>query len=155
VAEVSAAHRESRDLWIGIGATAIALGAMAVDHLLGDEPGADEEGLVDPVAFVITAGLSIAAAVMLFGLVVPPARARGPERAANVGLACSMISLVPGFLSLWLGVPFVVAGAGIALGLTGLAGRRRNRAIAALVAGWTQIVLGSAIYAAAAVERLT
>ena len=125
----------SREAWIGGAATAVAVGAMAVDHLLGNDADDDETGLVDPSTFGISAGLSIAVAVFLFGLVVPRARAHGPDRAARVGLACSVLSIVPGFLVLWLGVPFVVAGAGVALGLAALERGTARLGIAAVAVG--------------------
>ena len=43
-----------------------------------------------------------------------------------------MLSFVPGIGFLWLGFPFVIAGAGIALALVGLSGARRRLAIVAL-----------------------
>jgi hypothetical protein len=127
---------------------------MAVDHLLGNETDDEDAGLVDPEAFAISAGVSVAASALLFGLVVPRARARGPERAATIGLACSVLSLLPGIGFLWLGLPFVLAGAGVALGLGGLRSSRRRRALAAVVVGAIVIALGTGLYAAAAVSKL-
>ena len=136
----------SREAWIGIATTAIAVGAMAVDHLLGNEPD-DDSHLADPPAFAISVGLSLAVAAFLFGRVVPRAQARGAERAAGVGLVCSVLSLFPGVAFLWLGFPFVVAGAGVALGLDGLHGGRRRLALAAVVVGAIAIAFGVAFYA--------
>jgi hypothetical protein len=41
-----ARQRPSRETLVGVAATALAVAAMAVDHLLGDDP-----GLEDPPAF--------------------------------------------------------------------------------------------------------
>lgn len=56
----------SRETAIGIAVTAVALVAMVFDHLLGDDP-----GLEDPIAFVVAAVLTIACAIIVFGIVVP------------------------------------------------------------------------------------
>lgn len=128
---------------------------MGVDHLLGNESADEDAGLVDPAAFAISAGLSVAVAALLFGRVVPRARTRGADRAATVGLACSVLSLLPGIGFLWLGFPFVLAGAGVALGFSGLRGNRRRRALIAVVVGAIVIALGTGLYAAAAVSKLS
>ena len=62
--------------WIGVVTLAVALTAMAVDHLLGTDREDGETGLADPATFAISAALCLAAAALLFGLLV----ARG-ERA--------------------------------------------------------------------------
>jgi hypothetical protein len=128
---------------------------MAVDHLLGNESGDEDAGFVDPAAFAISAGLSLVVAAFLFGRVVPRARADGPDRAARVGFACSVVSVLPGIGFLWLGLPFVVAGAGVALGLVGLRGSRKRLAMAAVVVGVIVIALGAGLYAATAVSKIS
>jgi hypothetical protein len=82
-------------------------------------------------------------------------KSRGQDRATAVGLACSVLSVLPGVAFLWLGFPFVVAGAGIALGLVGLNGRRRGFAIAAIAAGAILIGFGSALYIVGAASKLS
>jgi hypothetical protein len=67
VEQAVAVRAVSRETWIGVAVTAIAFAAMAVDHLLGTEPDDDDVGLVDPATFAISAGLSAAAAAVLFG----------------------------------------------------------------------------------------
>jgi hypothetical protein len=67
----------------------------------------------------------------------------------------SVLSFLPGFLALWLGVPFVVAGSGLALGLSGLGGNHRQRAIAAVVVGALFLALGAGLYLVAAVDKLS
>jgi hypothetical protein len=150
--EAVAVRRISRELWIGLASIVLAVAAMAVDHLLGEDD--SDSGLVDPPAFAITVALSVVAATFLFGRVVPRAQAGGSERAARIGLVCSSLSVVPGFAFFWAGVTFVVAGAGIALGLSGLGGRRRREAIAAIALGLLSSVFGAGFYVVGAVDRL-
>jgi hypothetical protein len=132
------------------GALAVAVGTIAIDHLVGTHRTDEDSGLVDPATFAIALGLSLAAAATLFGWLVPRERERGPDRAARSGLACSMASIVPGLALFWLGVPFVVAGAGMALGFEGRAGTRRIEANAAIAIGALVLLLGAIGYLAAA-----
>lgn len=60
---------------------------------------------------------------------------------------CSALAVIPGLALIWLGLPFVLAGSGIALGLVGRGGERRGRATAAVVIGAGILVLGPAAYA--------
>jgi hypothetical protein len=141
----------SRTRVVGLVALAVAVGSMAIDHLVGTERGDDDSGLVDPGTFAIAVVLSLAAAVILFGWLVPRLSGQGPERAARSGLVCSIASVVPGIAVIWLGVPFIVAGAGIALGLDGRSGARRVEATAAVAVGALVLALGSIGYLLAAV----
>ena len=118
---------------------------MAIDHLIGTDREGDA-GLVDPAMFAISVALCVGLALVLFAWVVPRSVAHGPSRAANVGLLVSALSIVPGIAVLWLGLPLVSAGAGVALGLEGLPGAR-GRALAAVVLGAGVVVLGLALYA--------
>lgn len=127
----------------------VVVGTMAVDHLLGTDR-SNDEGLVDPPMFVISVALSLALAVALFGWLVPRQLRRGAERAARSGLVCSVLSVVPGIAFVWIGVPFVVAGAGVALGLEGRRGTRRLEATVAVVIGALALALGAVAYAVAA-----
>jgi hypothetical protein len=104
---------------------------------------------------VVSVALSIGVAVVLFGWVVPRAENRGPERAAVVALILSVLSFVPGIGFLWLGFPFVIAGAGIALGLVGLSGARRPLAILALVMAAVPILVGAGFYVTGVVNKLS
>jgi hypothetical protein len=98
---------KSRENVIGAAVTVLALVAMVFDHLMGDDP-----GLEDPVAFVISAVFVLVTAAIVFGVVVPRAKAASnpAERAATDGLVVSVISFFTIAL-VWLGVTFVVAGA--------------------------------------------
>lgn len=145
------ARRDSNVLLVGLVAILVAVGAMAVDHLVGTER-TDDDGLVDPTMFAISVVLSLAVAAVLFGWLVPLARRNGPERAARSGLLCSIASVIPGLAFVWVGVPFVVAGAGLALGLDGRRGTRRTEAGAAVVIGSLVLMLGSVAYVVAAVS---
>jgi hypothetical protein len=145
------ARHESDVVLVGLVALLVAVGAMAIDHLVGTER-TDDDGLVDPAMFAISVVLSLAVAVVLFGWLVPRELAKGPERAARSGLVCSIASVVPGVAFLWVGFPFVMAGAGMALGLEGRRGRRRIESGAAVVIGGLVLVLGAIAYVAAAVS---
>jgi hypothetical protein len=131
---------------IGVASFALAVLAMAIDHLVGTENGGDDEVLVDPLTFTVSVAVSGAAALVLFGWLIPRATVRGSERAATTGLVCSVSSVIPGVGLLWLGLPFVTAGAGVALGLEGRRGVRRRQAVAAIVVGSTVLCLGTALY---------
>jgi hypothetical protein len=133
------AQLESRESVIGAAVTALALVAMVFDHLLGDDP-----GLEDPVAFLISAALVLLTTGIVFGLVVPRAKAasNASERAARDGLVVSVISFFTIAL-IWLGVTFVVAGGAIALGLLGLGSQRRRWALAAIVVGSGVLVVST------------
>jgi uncharacterized membrane protein YidH (DUF202 family) len=111
----------SRETAIGIAVTAIALVAMVFDHLLGDDP-----GLEDPIAFVVAAVLTIACAIIVFGIVVPRTKrnARPADRAATRGGVLAVVSVLSIAL-IWLGVTFPIAGGSLALGLLGREGSRR------------------------------
>jgi hypothetical protein len=126
----------SRDTAIAIVVTSLALVAMAFDHLVGDDAGLD-----DPVAFAIAAALTLATAVVVFGVIVPRARSNA-ERAATRGLVLSVVSFFA-ITVIWLGVTFVLAGGAVALGLTGLEGRRRRLAIVAIGLGTGVLVVST------------
>jgi predicted permease len=117
----------------------LGLAAMAVDHLLGDDP-----GLEDPPTFLISAAIILVIATLLFGLVVR--RARDPRRASFIVAVLSALSLT----LIWLGVPFAVASAAIALGLRG----KGRLAIAAITTGVLVLLLVTGAYVYSAVDKL-
>ena len=137
---------------VGLVAVLVAVGAMAIDHLVGTSRSDEDGGLADPGTFAISVVLSLAAAAVLFGWFVPRERYRGPERAARSGLVCSVLSVVPGVALIWLGIPFIVAGAGLALGLEGRFGTRRVEGSVAVTIGALALVLGAVAYLIAAVR---
>ncbi len=119
---------------------ALGLAAMAVDHLVGDDP-----GLEDPPAFLVSAAIIVVIAALLFGLVV--LRALNPGR---TGLIIALLAVLTLPL-IWLGVPFAVAPAAIALGLR--AGRS-VAATAAIVIGIVVLLLVTGAYVYSAVDKL-
>jgi hypothetical protein len=130
----------ARTSWVLAG-TGVALGlaAMAVDHLLGDDP-----GLEDPPTFLVSAAIVLVIAAVLFGYVV--ARARDPRRTGFIVAIVSVLSLP----LIWLGVPFAVAPAAIALGLKG----EGRLATAAIVIGAAVLLLATGAYAVQAIDKL-
>jgi predicted permease len=117
----------------------LGLAAMAVDHLLGDDP-----GLEDPPAFIISSAIILVIATLLFGLVVR--RARDPRRGSFIVAVLSVLSLT----LIWLGVPFAVAPAAIALGLRG----EGRLAAAAIAIGVLVLLLVTGAYVYSAVDKL-
>lgn len=139
----------SRETAIGVAVSALALGAMAIDHLIGteDEPGEDA-GLADPPAFFISAALSLVLAAFLFGVVVRRASRDDAEAAARKAIICAGLA-IPVMALLFLGLPFPLAGAAIALGLLARQGVRRTMATAAIVIGGLVLALATGAYVAA------
>ena len=118
---------------------ALGLAAMAVDHLLGDDP-----GLEDPPAFLISAAIILAITTLLFAGVVR--QARSPGRAAFI-VALFAVASLP---FIWLGAPFGIAPAAIALGLRG----DGRLAIAAIAIGLVVLLLVTGSYVYSAVDKL-
>jgi hypothetical protein len=130
----------SRIDWALAGAgVVLGLAAMAVDHLLGDDP-----GLEDPPTFLISAAIVLVVATVLFGRVVRPAR--HPRRASFIVAVLGVLSLP----LIWLGVPFAIAPAAIALGLKG----EGRLATAAIVMGVVVLLLVTGAYVSSAVDKL-
>lgn len=126
----------------GLAGVGVALGiaAMAVDHLLGDDP-----GLEDPPTFAISTTAILVIAAFLFGWAVP--RLIHARRGSLLIALAAVVSLP----LLWVGVPFVVAPAAIAVGLRG-AGRS---AVAAVAIGLVVLCLVTGAYAYSAVDKLS
>lgn len=143
----------SRETWIGFAVTALAVAAMAVDHLMGD----DAPILEDPAAFAISSGLCIALALFVFGRLVPRIKAstESAELAAKRGIVLSALAVVGLPFTLWLGLPFVLGGGGAALGLLGRGGERSRLATVAAVLGALVVVLGAVGYGAEFVRKLS
>ena len=113
---------------------------MAVDHLLGDDP-----GLEDPWAFVLTAAIILAVATVLFATVVRPSLA--PRRAPLVLAILAVLSLA----FIWIGLPFAVAPAAVALGLRA----HGPLATAAIAVGAVVLLLAPGAYVFQAVDKLS
>lgn len=118
---------------------------MAVDHLMGD----DAATLEDPVTFAISVALCLGLAALVFRSLLPATKA---ETAPKRAFALSTLALVGGPLLFWLGLPFVLAGGGIALGLRDAV--RRRLALAAVVLGLVVIVVGFVGYGIQLVDKL-
>jgi hypothetical protein len=141
----------TRDTAIGLAVTAVAVAAMAVDHLMGDDPAV----LEDPAAFLISAGLCLVLALVVFGWILPRARANpDASRRARVAIALAVLAVVGIPLVFWLGLPFVLAGGAVALGLEELRGDRRRLAVAAVVLGSLVLALGTIGYGVQFVDKL-
>ena len=130
-------HR--RTVIVASGATLLAIGLMAWDHLWGNDRGPDDSFPVDPATFFISLALIVTAAVLLFGITVRRAAAH-PATVHRDALIHSGVALALAIPLSWLGFPVVVAGAGVALGLQGLGGTHRRVAIAAIGVGLLVIV---------------
>jgi hypothetical protein len=133
------------DAVIGVGTAALGVAAMAVDHLLGDDP-----GLEDPPAFVFSTALILVVAGTVFGLVV---RRATTESAPLRALALAVLAVVSLTLA-FLGLPFPLAGGAVALGLRGRAGGSRVAA-AALVLGAAVLALVTVGYGIDAARKLS
>jgi hypothetical protein len=90
--------------------------------------------------------LSLVLMAVLFRLVVR--RTPHPDTAAARGALCSGLA-IPGVVLAFIGLPFPLAAAGIALGLRGRAGGRRRLATAAVAVGSLIVVALTAGYLAA------
>ena len=138
VFEEGASARRTDLVLAGIG-VALGLAAMAVDHLLGDDP-----GLEDPLTFAISAAFILGIVALLFGVLIP--RTANPQRAGLIVALVSVVSLP----LIWLGAPFAIAPAAIALGKRG-----RGRTSAAAVAiGVLVLLLATAAYVFEAVNKV-
>lgn len=105
--------------------------------------------------FLISFALCIAVWALLFGWVLPKIRRKSSNREATSALILSIIAIVPGMGTLWLGLPFILAGAGIASGRHAQQqAPKSGRALAAVVVG--AIALGGAgiVYLLEAIQKL-
>ena len=117
-----------RDTAIGVVVTVAAVVAMWFDHMRGDDAGYE-----DPPAFFVSTAICLLVAAALFGSIVQRAR-RDPDRAAKRGAVTGVVAVLS-VATVFLGIPWIVGGAAIALGLTGLDGARRRLA-------WVAVALG-------------
>jgi hypothetical protein len=138
----------SSDTVTALSVSGLLIVSMAIDHLVGtdSDPG-EEAGLADPGAFVLSVALSLVVMAALFLLVV---RRAGPDDASTRGVLCSALA-IPAVVMSFLGLPFPLAAAGIALGLRGRIGRRRRLATAAIALGAFIVVAITAGYVVAVI----
>jgi hypothetical protein len=135
------------DKAIALGVSVLAVAAMSVDHLMGDDP-----GLEDPPMFVISCVATLGLVALVFGRIVP--RAKAADRAARDGLILSVVAIVPGIATLWVGLPFALAGGGLALGLYAWQRSRDRRAAAAIVAAALMLGFATIAHVVQAVDKL-
>jgi hypothetical protein len=100
--------------------------------------------LEDPIAFIAAAALTIAWALVVFGIVVPRTKrsAAPADRAATRGGVLAVVSVL-GIALIWLGVIFPIAGGTLALGLLGRAGNRRWLALLAIAVASIVLVVAT------------
>jgi hypothetical protein len=135
----------SRETVIAVAVSAVVVGTMAIDHLVGTESEPGETGLADPGAFVLGVVLALVLVALFFGRVVPRAVRAEPEESTLKSVAFSLLAVLTLPL-VFLAVPFPFAGAGLALGLHARAGRHWVLATAAVVAGGFVLALGAVGY---------
>jgi len=138
----------SRETVIAVAVSAIVVGTMAIDHLVGTESEPGETGLADPGAFVLSVVLGLALVAVFFGRVVLRAVRDEPEESTLKAVAFSLLAILTLPL-LFLAVPFPFAGAGLALGLHAREGRRWLLGTAAVVVGGVVLGLGAVAYVVA------
>lgn len=116
-------HNHAPSARTGLATTALAATGLAVVGLASTYllPGLLGNGhTFDVRGFVTGLAVTVVLAAVLFWKVLPSAVGAAPKanRPATVGLVTSIFAFV-GIALFWLGVPFVVAGAGFALGRVG------------------------------------
>ena len=135
----------SRETVVAVAVSAVVVGTMAIDHLVGTESEPGETGLADPGTFALSVVLALVLVAVLFGRVVRRAVRDEPEDSTLKAVALSLLAVLTLPL-LFLAVPFPFAGAGLALGLHARDGRRWLLATAAVVVGGFVLGLGSVAY---------
>jgi hypothetical protein len=128
----------STEAAIGVFAGVLAVGAMAVDHLIHG----------DAAFFVITSAIALTVAGALFGRVIPRTKASPAASvlAARRAMLCSGLAVLS-IPTLFVGLPFVLGCAGVALGLLGRDGARRRPAVAAITLGALVVLFSVGVFA--------
>jgi hypothetical protein len=70
-------------------------------------------------------------------------------------LILSVLAVVPGIAALWLGLPFILAGGGVALGLFARRQEPSGLAGAAIVIGTLMLLFGTGAYLMQALDKLS
>ncbi len=116
---------------------------MAWDHLIGNESGSDDSFPVDLGTFVLSMALVLALAVLVFGILVP--RALDAEGGvARYALIMAAVAVVTAPFLTWLGLPQVLAGGGLVLGLAARASGHSRAGTVAMVLSLLVLVFGIA-----------
>lgn len=133
-----------RTTWyVAIGVLALTTALMAWDHLFGNEGASDDAFPVDPGTFVLSMALVLAFALLVFGILVPRTlRAEGNVTRYALIMAAVAVVTAP-FLS-WLGLPQVLAGGGLVLGLAARASGHSRAGTVAFVLSLLVLVFGVA-----------
>ena len=132
----------SRRMSIGI-ASALGAAALAAYAVLGSPDRQPDQ--VDSLPYVI--GFTLVIAAVVFGLVVPWAEKRSEVRRSNRPAKAGLVASVLGLLTVvafWSGLPIVLGGAGVAMGIAGqerAAEGGSNLARAAVLVGIVAVVL--------------
>ena len=128
----------STETAIGVFAGALTVGAMVVDHLIHG----------DAAAFVVTSAIALTVAAALFGRIIPRTKASPAASvlAARRAMLCSGLAVLS-IPALFVGLPFVLGSAGVALGLLGRGGDRRRLAVAAITLGALVVLFSVGVFA--------
>jgi hypothetical protein len=140
-AELSPERVPTRTLAVAGGVTFLALALMAWDHLWGNEGGSQAGFPVDAPTFFLAGGLTVTAALVVFGFTVRRA-GRRPSTLHVAALVHSALAVLLALPASWLGFPIVVAGGGIALGLGAAEGPHRRLAAFAVALGVFVLLFG-------------
>ena len=126
---------------VAVGATLLAIALMAWDHLWGNQRGSEDSFPVDAGTFFLSLGLIAVAAVVVFGVTVPRS-IRHPDTIHRAAVIHGVVAVVSAIPASWLGLPVVVAGGAIALGVRALDGPHRRVAITAIALGALVMAFG-------------
>lgn len=124
----------ARSSWyVASGVLLLTTALLAWDHLIGNEGDSDDAFPVDLGAFVLSMALVLALAVLVFGILVPRAL-HAEDSVARYALIMAAVAVITAPFLTWLGLPQVLAGGGLALGLAARAsGHSRAGTVAAVL----------------------
>jgi hypothetical protein len=133
-----------RSTWyVATGVLMLTTALLAWDHLIGNEGDPDDAFPVDLRAFVLSMVLVLALALPVFGILVPRAlHAEGSV--ARYALIMAVVAAVTAPFLTWLGLPQVLAGGGLVLGLAARASGHSRAGTVAAVLSLVVLVFGIA-----------
>jgi hypothetical protein len=133
-----------RSTWyVASGVLVLITALLAWDHLIGNEGDSADAFPVDLGAFVLSIALVLALALLVFGILVPRAlHAEG--RVARYALIMAAAAVVTAPFLTWLGLPQVLAGGGLVLGLAARASGHSRAGTVAAVLSLVALVFGIA-----------